>query len=122
MTAIASALRTRKISAVEVTQASLQRLKARGAEMNAVAGIDEADALAQAERADASDMSGPLAGVPLAHKDMYYRPGRISACGSKIREDFMPDVLSGALKNLDNAGALDIARLNMVCAASSMAT
>ena len=114
LTAIASALRTRKISAVEVTQASLQRLKARGAEMNAVAGIDEADALAQAERADASDMSGPLAGVPLAHKDMYYRPGRISACGSKIREDFMPDVLSGALKNLDNAGALDIARLNMV--------
>ena len=114
LTAIASALRTRKISAVEVTQASQQRLKARGAEMNAVAGIDEADALAQAERADASDMSGPLAGVPLAHKDMYYRPGRISACGSKIREDFMPDVLSGALKNLDNAGALDIARLNMV--------
>jgi len=114
LTAIASALRARKISSVEVTQASLQRLKARGAEMNAIAGIDEADALAQAERADASDLSGPLAGVPLSHKDMYYRPGRISGCGSKIRENFMPDVLSGALRNLDNAGALDIARLNMV--------
>lgn len=111
---IAMALRNRKISSVEVTQASLQRLKARGAEMNAVAGIDEADALAQAERADASDLSGPLAGVPLAHKDMYYRPGRISACGSKIRENFVPDILSGALRKLDQAGALDIARLNMV--------
>lgn len=111
---IASAIRDRKISSVEVTQASLQRLKARGAEMNAVAGIDETDALAQSERADASDLGGPLAGVPLAHKDMYYRPGRVSACGSKIREDFVPDVLSGALRKLDEAGALDIARLNMV--------
>lgn len=111
---IATALCDRKISSVEVTQASLQRLKARGAEMNAVAGIDEVDALAQAERADASDLAGPLAGVPLAHKDMYYRPGRISACGSKIRENFVPDILSGALRKLDEAGALDIARLNMV--------
>lgn len=114
LTVIASALRDRKISVVEVTQASLQRLKARGAEMNAVAGIDEVDALVQAERADASDLAGSLAGVPLAHKDMYYRPGRVSGCGSKIREDFMPDVLSGVLRNLDNAGALDVARLNMV--------
>ena len=111
---IATAIRERKISSVEVTLASLQRLKARGAEMNAVAGIDDGDALAQAERADATDMRGPLAGVPLAHKDMYYRPGRISACGSKIRENFVPDVLSGALRKLDEAGALDIARLNMV--------
>lgn len=111
---IATALCDRKISSVEVTQASLQRLKARGAEMNAIAGIDETDSLAQAERADASDLSSPLAGVPLAHKDMYYRPGRISACGSKIRENFVPDILSGALRKLDEAGALDIARLNMV--------
>jgi len=111
---ISTALRERKISSVEVTQASLQRLKARGAEMNAIAGIDEADALTQAERADATDLTGPLAGVPLAHKDMYYRPGRISACGSKIRENFVPDILSGALRKLDEAGALDIARLNMV--------
>lgn len=111
---IATALRARQISSVEVTQASLQRLKARGGEMNAIAGIDEADALAQAARADAADLTGPLAGVPLAHKDMYYRPGRISACGSKIRENFVPDILSGALRRLDEAGALDIARLNMV--------
>ncbi len=111
---IATALRDRKISSVEVTQASLQRLRSRGAEMNAIAGIDEADALAQAERADATGLGGLLAGVPLAHKDMYYRPGRISACGSKIRENFVPDILSGALRKLDEAGALDIARLNMV--------
>lgn len=111
---IAAALRARKISAVEITEASLQRLEARGAVLNAIAGIDIEDALAQAKKADASSLEGPLAGVPLAHKDMYYRPGRISGCGSKIRADFVPDILSGALRRLDEAGALDIARLNMV--------
>ena len=48
-----------------------------------------AAALADADLA-AGNRRGPLHGVPLAHKDMYYRRGRISACGSKIRADFVP--------------------------------
>lgn len=111
---VATALRDRKISSAEVAESSLKRLQTRGAAMNAIAGIDVDDAMAQANNADASSSTGPMAGVPLAHKDMYYRPGRISGCGSKIRADFKPDILSGALRKLDKAGALDIARLNMV--------
>ena len=80
--------------------------------------MDADGALAQAKAADAAvargDATGTLHGVPLAHKDMYYRAGRISGCGSKIRADFVPDVTSTALRRLDGAGALDIARLNMV--------
>lgn len=111
---VASALRAKKISSAEVTEASLKRLKSRGDVLNAVAGIDEDEAMASAKKADGDGFTGPLGGVPLAHKDMYYRPGRISACGSKIRAGFRPDTLSGALRKLDEAGALDIARLNMV--------
>ena len=111
---IAAALAAGDISSLEVTQATLSRLNDRGRALNAVAGIDAGDAEAQAKTADAAPGSGPLAGVPLAHKDMFYRPGRLSECGSKIRAGFMPNVFSGALKKLDGAGALDVARLNMV--------
>ena len=57
---------------------------------------------------------GPLHGIPLAHKDMYYRQGRISACGSKIMANKVAEQTSTALARLDEAGALDVARLMMV--------
>lgn len=111
---IAAAIKAGKISSYEVTEASIERLTKRGAALNLVAGMDADDAYRQAREADANPQVTPLWGVPLAHKDMFYRPGRLSECGSKIRKGFMPDQLSGALKRLDGAGALDIARLNMV--------
>ena len=113
LTQIVEALRAGTVSSVEVTEASLARLSTAGAALNAIAGIDPEDALQQAKKADSAAKTAPLSGVPLAHKDMFYRPGRLSECGSKVRKGFMPDTLSGALKNLDQAGALDIARLNM---------
>jgi aspartyl-tRNA(Asn)/glutamyl-tRNA(Gln) amidotransferase subunit A len=45
---------------------------------------------------------------------MFYRAGRISACGSRIRSQFVPEHTATVLARLDAAGALDIARLNMV--------
>src|SRR3954462_4110736 len=56
---------------------------------------------------------GPLSGVPLAHKDMFYRAGQISNCGSKIRKGWVARETSAALERLDAAGALDIGTLNM---------
>jgi aspartyl-tRNA(Asn)/glutamyl-tRNA(Gln) amidotransferase subunit A len=52
-------------------------------------------------------------GVPLAHKDMFYRAGRVSACGSKIRRDWAAPETSAALERLDAAGFADLGRLNM---------
>lgn len=111
---IVAALKAGKVTSSEVTEAALARLGDHGVVLNGVAGMDDDDARRQAKEADAVPGPGPLAGVPLAHKDMFYRPGRLSECGSAIRKGFMPDTLSGALKRLDAAGALDIARLNMV--------
>src|SRR5205814_1482909 len=51
---------------------------------------------------------------PMAHKDMYYRQGRVSACGSKLRADWRAPFTATALQRLDQAGALDIGRLLMV--------
>jgi len=53
------------------------------------------------------------AGVPLAHKDMFYRAGGVSTCGSKIRSGWVANETSAALERLDAAGFADIGRLNM---------
>ena len=52
-------------------------------------------------------------GVPLAHKDMFYRAGRVSSCGSKIRRDWVANETSVVLERLDAAGFADLGRLNM---------
>lgn len=111
-------LSTRNISSVELTDACLARMEKLNPVLNCSIEIlsDQArrDAKAADKRRNDEEAAPPLLGVPLAHKDMYYRAGRVSGCGSKIRADFVPDHTSTALKRLDEAGALDIARLNMV--------
>ena len=75
----ASAIATRKVSALEVAEATLARIAAHQPKLNAFVRIDTTDALAAAKAADqalaAGQHIGPLHGVPLAHKDMFYRPG-----------------------------------------------
>ena len=56
---------------------------------------------------------GPLHGVPLAHKDMYYRAGKRSTCGSKIRADFRPSYTATVIERLEGAGSISIGGLNM---------
>lgn len=115
---VAKELADRTVSSVEVTDACLERMEELNPVLNCAAEIlaDQArkDARAADDKRGQTDNPPPLLGVPLAHKDMYYRAGRISGCGSKIRADFRPDHTSTALSRLDTAGALDIARLNMV--------
>ena len=57
--------------------------------------------------------SGALAGIPLAHKDMFYRAGQVSNCGSKIRKGWVAPQTAAVLERLDAAGAADIGTLNM---------
>ena len=49
----------------------------------------------------------------MMHKDMYYRAGKVSTCGSSIRKDFVPTVTATVLQRLDAAGAIDMGTLNM---------
>ncbi len=115
---VATAIARRELSSLEVTCACLERISEYRDALNCIARIDPDAALKAATSADADlaagTMRGPLHGVPLAHKDMFYRAGHISACGSRIRADFIADRTSTALARLDAAGALDIGRLNMV--------
>ncbi len=117
LTQAARALRERSVSSVELTEAAIAAAKALQARLNAFVRFDEESALATARACDADikkgKLRGPLHGVPMAHKDMYYRKGLIATCGSKIRKDWKAPVTASVLEKLDAAGAVQIGALNM---------
>jgi aspartyl-tRNA(Asn)/glutamyl-tRNA(Gln) amidotransferase subunit A len=113
----AAALRARRVSAVELLQAQIARARAVQPAINAFIRIDEEPAMAQARALDSEaargHFRGPLHGVPMAHKDMFYRTGLVTTCGSAIRRDVRADTTATALERLDAAGAIDFGTLNM---------
>ena len=113
----AAAIRERRVSAVELLQAQIARAQAVQPAINAFIRIDEEAPLAQARALDSEaargHFRGPLHGVPMAHKDMFYRKGLITTCGSGIRRHTRADTTATALERLDAAGAVDFGTLNM---------
>jgi aspartyl-tRNA(Asn)/glutamyl-tRNA(Gln) amidotransferase subunit A len=113
----AAAIRARQLSSVEATKAALARIERWQPRLNCFIAIDEEGALKQADALDAELARGrvrsALHGVPLAHKDMFYRAGRISTCGSEIRRHWRASTTATVLARLDEAGAVDLGALNM---------
>jgi aspartyl-tRNA(Asn)/glutamyl-tRNA(Gln) amidotransferase subunit A len=117
LTAIAGAIADGEVSSVEVVQFAADRAAWLQPHLNCFIATDFDRAVDAAREADAHRARklplGPLHGVPLAHKDMYARAGRISTGGSRIRASFRPDHTSTVLQRLDAAGAIDLGSLNM---------
>ena len=117
LTALAGALAARELSAVEVMEAAVARAERLQLVLNCFISLEAERALDDAAAADAAlargDAPGPLHGVPIAHKDMFYRAGRVSTCGSRILRDFVADHDSTALARLRKAGAITLGGLNM---------
>ena len=117
----AAAIRGKQISSRELTEASLARIGVRDPALKAFIRLDAERALASADRADAAlatgNPTGPLHGVPLAHKDQFERAGFESTCGSltrgHLREPIISTRTATGLARLDAAGALDLGTLNM---------
>ncbi len=80
--------------------------------------IEAEEALAAADAADTAlakgHNRGPLHGVPLAHKDMYYDAGKVVTCGSKIRRDWVATTTATSLQRLKDAGTVRLGSLQMV--------
>ncbi len=117
MTEAADAFARGEVSAEATVRACIDRIEAHDGQVNAVVRLDREEALQAAAAQDrarrAGQAFGPLAGAPMMHKDMYYRAGRVSTCGSKIRREFVPGVTATVLQRLDAAGAIDMGTLNM---------
>jgi len=111
------AIRCGAISSETLTNLSLERIDKLQPTLNAFISVDRAAAITAARAADARLASGatigPLHGVPLAHKDMFYRAGAVTTCGSKIRRDQVHARTAEVLTRLDAAGAIELGRLNL---------
>lgn len=113
----ADAVATSATTSVALTEAALAAFEARNPQINAAIWIDRDGALEAAAALDAMRRAGrrlgPLHGVPLAQKDMFYQAGKRCTCGSDIRRDFVPGYTSTVLERLHGAGSLTVAGLNM---------
>ncbi len=110
---LALAIRERRTTALAAMEAVLERARQVLPKLNCFLRIDDAPALDAARLADRQAPRGPLHGVPMAHKDMYYRRGVVSTCGSKILRERPAPATATALERLDAAGAIQFGVLNM---------
>ena len=117
LTAVAKAIAERRLSSHELTRSCLHRIARWQPHINAFMSIEAEAALKAAHEADAALAAGrnlgPLHGVPLAHKDMYYDAGKVVTCGSLIRRDFVATTTSTALRRLRDAGSIRLGSLQM---------
>ncbi|MCA9174898.1 MAG: aspartyl/glutamyl-tRNA amidotransferase subunit A [Planctomycetales bacterium] len=110
-------LEAREVSSVELTQACLDRIRSRDAEIGAFLSLQEASALQQAaaidQRRAAGNEVGALAGLPVAIKDVLCTRGEPTTCGSKYLEHFKPPYDATVVRRLREADAVLIGKTNM---------
>jgi aspartyl-tRNA(Asn)/glutamyl-tRNA(Gln) amidotransferase subunit A len=116
ISAVRDALRTKEISARELTKDFFARIENRNRELNAFLALSIDRAYAQADRIDAmvakSDALPPLAGVPIAVKDVISTRGVTTTCGSRILETYVPPYDATAVERLERAGAVILGKTN----------
>ncbi|WAL76495.1 Asp-tRNA(Asn)/Glu-tRNA(Gln) amidotransferase subunit GatA [Kitasatospora sp. YST-16] len=113
----ATAIAKGEVSAVEVAQAHLDRIDAVDKKVNAFLHVDREGALAAARAVDdkraAGAELGPLAGVPLALKDVFTTKGMPTTCGSKMLEGWIPPYDATLTKRLKDADVVILGKTNM---------
>ena len=113
---LATALRARQVSSVELTQALLARVTRHQPELNAFISITAEAALAEAAQADVrlrSPEAGPLTGVPIAHKDIFCTRGQKTTCGSRMLANFVSPYDATVVERLRAAGVVMLGKTNM---------
>jgi aspartyl-tRNA(Asn)/glutamyl-tRNA(Gln) amidotransferase subunit A len=110
-------LAAREVTSVEVTQAHLDRIDAVDKSVNAFLYVDTDGALQAAAAVDArraaGETLGPLAGVPLALKDVLTQRGVPTTAGSKILEGWRPPYDATVVTRLREAGVIILGKVNM---------
>lgn len=110
-------IQAKEVTAVEAAKEALAQIREKEAVLNSFVTVDEEDALCQAaavqEKIERGELTGPLAGVPVAIKDNMCTEGMLTTCSSKILYNFKPTYSAEAVLNLEKAGTVIIGKTNM---------
>ncbi|MGZ5106661.1 MAG: Asp-tRNA(Asn)/Glu-tRNA(Gln) amidotransferase subunit GatA [Usitatibacter sp.] len=109
-------LRAKEVSSVELAKHFLGRIAAANARLNAFITVDEEKTIAQARAADARIARGGahrLAGIPVAHKDLFCAKGWRTTCGSRSLENFVAPYDAHVIEQFDAAGCVILGKTNM---------
>jgi len=111
------ALSSNQISARESVELALKRIDSCESKIDAFISLRPDDALKVADKIDkkkaAGEKTGPLAGLPIAVKDLICEKGIECKCASRILEGYFPTYDATAAQNLKSVGAICLGRLNM---------
>jgi amidase len=114
---LAESLHKREVSSVEATKAQLERIASLDPHLASYALVSSDEALARAAAADAEIAAGkyrgPLHGIPLGVKDLFYTKGIRTSGGMAIHRDFVPAEDATAVARLREAGAVILGKLQM---------
>ena len=117
LTEAADAIAAGEVRSVELAHACLGRLRTIGKTLNCIATLEDDSILAEAERLDreraSGKLRGPLHGVPLAHKDLFYREGKVVQFGSLVCRGQVTRTTATVLARLERAGAINLGSLHM---------
>ncbi|HEY8450048.1 MAG TPA: amidase, partial [Bacillota bacterium] len=108
---LAAQIQSKSVSLVEVTDLLLEEIDAQNGTLNAFITVT-ADLARQQARAAEHEIfgqghyRGPLHGVPIAHKDLYFTKGIRTTAGSNLMKDFVPDEDATVVRKLAEAGAI----------------
>lgn len=110
-------IKSGEVTVREAVEASFKAIKAREEDIHAFITVDEEGALKRAEevqeKIDNGELTGPLAGVPIAIKDNICTKGLKTTCGSRILHNFIPTYDAQVIENLKIAGAVVVGKTNM---------
>ena len=113
----AGRLAKKEISAVELTQSVLKRIEQTQTKLNTFITVTRQEALAMAKAVDQKRMKreplSPVAGIPLALKDIFLTRGIRTTCGSKILSDFIPPYDATVVRRLKENDFVLLGKLNM---------
>ena len=110
-------IKEKEVTVEEAVTAALDAIEKREAQGHSFVTVDREGALKRAKevqaKIDAGELTGPLAGVPVAIKDNMCTKGLLTTCSSKILYNFIPTYTAEAVLNLEKAGAVILGKTNM---------